>query len=119
MSDPGVRRIVVDVRGNRLILELDGALPVVGVSMATIDIGAFGRLIGVEIAGAYLAIADQVPGSELHGRSASTSLTVEDGGHTVMIPRTGDSWDISFPSGNQCWNRAGGAGSICSVLAGT
>ena len=120
--DPNVERIVVDPRNNRLILELDRPPRVTGETRATLDIGALGRLIGIEFAGAYVAIADPVPGSELLSRSVEVTVEIETDPPRVAISRHGPTWELSFPSGNQCWNRTDGEGgrrSVCSVLIGT
>lgn len=122
MTDPVVGRIVVDLRANRLILEVEPPLDRSGEMSATIDIGAFGRLIGIEVPGAnanhYLAIADPEPGGEAHVRSVAVTVLVADDGRSVTVPRRGPAWEIRFPSGNQCWTQAGGSGSLCSVLVG-
>ena len=116
-----VERVVIDFRKNRLILDLKGEMAVSGAVPGTIDIGALGRLIGVEVAGEYLAISDPVPGSELVGRSEEIELEIDLDRRRLMIPRQGPTWEISFPSGNQCWNRrdsSGVAGPLCAVIAG-
>lgn len=121
MCEPIVERIVVDPRSNRLILELDRALPESGATPGTIDIGTLGRLLGVEVAGVYLSIADPVSGSELQGRSVELAVEITGEGRRVVIPRRGPAWELSFPSGNQCWTRQDGRGgvrSLCSVLTG-
>lgn len=119
MREPHVLGIIVDLRANRLILHLDQSLPQAGPLPATIDIGAMGRLIGVDLAGVYLAISDPMPGSELQGRSVEVSLDVLGGGRQVVLPRRGAGWELSFPSGNQCWQRRdrdGGVRTLCAVL---
>ncbi|MBA2470553.1 MAG: hypothetical protein H0V37_14200 [Chloroflexia bacterium] len=86
-----------------------------------IDIGTLGRLIGIEIAGVYLAVADPVPGGELLGRSVEVDVEIGSDPPRVALSRRGPTWEISFPSGNQCWNRSddeGGRRSLCSVLIG-
>jgi len=121
VSEPSVDRITVDLRANRLILDIDRSLLAVGRTPATIDIGALGRLLGVEVGGVYLSISDPVPGSELQGRSIEVGSEIPEGCRQVIIPRRGPGWELSFPSGNQCWNKAdadGGIRSICSVLTG-
>lgn len=122
MTEPAVERIVVDPRQNRLILEIDDPLPATGKQPATIDIGALGRLIGIEIAGVYLGISDPVPGSDHQIRSASVTVEVSNGGRRVMLSRRGPNWELSFPSGNQCWIRSDGdegPRTLCSVLTGS
>ncbi len=121
MTEPHVNRIVVDLRDNRLLLDIDRPLSKAGQCTATIDIGAMGRLIGIEVAGTYLSVSDPVPGSELQGRSVEAPVDVGSDRLRVVISRRGPGWELSFPSGNQCWNRTdenGGTRTMCSMLAG-
>lgn len=113
MGEPTVTRVVIDLRRNRLVLELDEVVAP-GAATGTVDIGALGRLLGVEVGGVYLAVSDAVPGSELQGRSASVTLEVDSSGRRVAIPRRGEGWELSFPSGNSCWQR--GDGTLCSTV---
>ena len=114
---PTVTQVMVDVRRNVLVFDLDGPLDH-DVDQATIDIGTLGRLIGIELGDTYLPISDPVPGGELHGRSVTIVLPVAAGSRSIVIPRRGVDWEISFPSGNQCWTRSasGGRATICSVI---
>ncbi len=121
MTEPHVERIVVDLRENSLLLDLDRPLPQSGQATVTVDIGALGRLIGVEVLGRYLSISDPVSGSELQGRSVEVGAEVHEDCRSVVIPRRGPGWELSFPSGNQCWNRTDGNGvtrTVCSIVAG-
>ncbi len=114
---PSVNKVIVDLRRNVLVLELDAPLGHEAAT-ATLDIGALGRLIGVELGDTYLPISDPVPGSELQGRSATIEVLVDAPDRSIVVPRRGDGWEISFPSGNQCWTRSDGNGraSLCSVI---
>ncbi len=120
MTEPHVERIVVDLRENRLLLDLDRPLPQAGWAVVTIDIGALGRLIGIEVFGLYLSISDPIAGSELQGRSVEAGADVQEDLRRLVIPRRGPGWELSYPSGNQCWNRTGSNGdtlTVCSILA--
>ncbi len=120
-TDPLVERILVDLRGNRLLLQLDRPLDIPGPAAATIDIGALGRLLGIEIADTYLAVSDPVAGSELQGRSVEATVQVMNDRCRLHVPRRGPGWELSFPSGNQCWRRTDGDGTsrrLCSELTG-
>jgi hypothetical protein len=112
-----VTQVTVDLRRNVLVLELDAPLGHESAE-ATIDIGALGRLIGVEVGETYLSISDPVPGSELQGRSVTIELPVTATDRSIVVPRRGSGWEISFPSGNQCWTRSDGNGrsTVCSVI---
>ena len=114
---PSVNQVTVDLRRNVLVLELDAPVGQ-DVTTATLDIGALGRLIGVELGDTYLSISDPVPGSELQGRSVTIDLPVSGPDRSIVVPRRGEGWEISFPSGNQCWTRSDGTGrsTLCSVI---
>jgi hypothetical protein len=120
MNDPIVERVIVDLRRNSLVLELDQPLLDSTQTRGTVDVGALGRLIGAEIGALYLAVSDPIPGSELQGRSIDVGLEISPDRRKVMIPRRGVGWELSFPSGNQCWNRQdgnGGSRALCSIVA--
>lgn len=121
MTEPHVERIVVDFRENRLLIDIDRPLPQAGRATVTVDIGAMGRLIGIEVLGMYLSISDPVSGGELQGRSVEIGAEVHENRRSVIVPRRGPGWELSFPSGNQCWNRTDGKGvtrTVCSIVAG-
>ncbi len=89
----------------------------------TLDIGIRGRLIGLEVGDHYVEISAPVSGTEHLGRSVAVALTAHrgrDGWATVSFSRSGDDYEISFPSGNQCWevgrHDSGGTVRVCSVL---
>jgi hypothetical protein len=111
-----VTRIVIDLRRNELVLELDRPLARADAGAVTIDIGASGRLLGVEAGDTWLATAEPVPGSELQGRSATAHARISAGGRRLHVPRKGTGWEISFPSGNQCWRLGDDGRTICSVV---
>ena len=121
IGQPMVERVMVDLRRNVLILELDQPLGPEPTAEAMIDIGALGRLIGIEVGDHYLAVSDAIPGSELQGRSVTIEVTIAEDRRSVLLPRSGPTWELSFPSGNQCWNRStaeGGSLALCSILTG-
>jgi len=119
-SGISVEQVIVDLRDNRLLLDLNRPLGGLNTTSATVDIGAFGRLIGVEIGGVYLVVAEAVPGSELQGRSVEIAVEIVREGRRVAIPRRGEGWELSFPSGNECWrhrNEQGQVVELCSIVA--
>lgn len=116
-----VERIQVDLRANRLLLDIDQPLDGPNEATAIVDIGALGRLLGIEVAGVYLAISDPIAGSELQVRSVETPVRLADGRRRLLLPRRGPGWELGFPSGNQCWRRTdddGTSRSLCSELTG-
>ncbi|MDQ3539925.1 MAG: hypothetical protein M3440_04490 [Chloroflexota bacterium] len=122
-----VTGITVDLRRNVLLLHLDGTETGTGALDVTdqrgmLDVGANGWLIGVEIGDRYFPIADVAPGTEhlVRSREAPISLSNED--RVIVVPRRGDGYELSFPSGNQCWLRStsesGGTPiRLCSTIA--
>lgn len=111
MADLAVRGIEIDLRANTL--RLDFGAPREGRSTdpeswqpASIDIGVGGRLLGVDLNGQYVPVMEPEPGTEALVRSASVQVGVVcDGGSkriaSIIIPRKGEGYEITFPSGNQ------------------
>jgi hypothetical protein len=110
MADPArLRAIDVDLAANTLCLRFNDAAPareVVEDVPAIIDIGAGGRLIGIELAAGYVDVMPPEPGTEHLTRSAETEVAVarEQGSGalaSVTVPRRGAGYEITYPSGNQ------------------
>lgn len=122
-----VTSIMVDLRRNVLLLHLDGMGTGTDALGATdqrgiLDVGANGWLIGVEIGDRYFPIADPPPGTEHLIRSHEAPVSLSDAETAIVIPRGGDGYELSFPSGNQCWLRSSdGFGNapirLCSTIA--
>jgi hypothetical protein len=120
MEHPIVERILIDLARNALVLEVSEPLPAPGEQAGVIDIGTQGRLLGLEVGGQYLAVTEPAAGAEHLARSAEMLATIGNGGRTVTISRRGPGWEVSFPSGNQCWQRRtadGGLQTLCAVVA--
>ncbi|MGC4108326.1 MAG: hypothetical protein QM753_18550 [Thermomicrobiales bacterium] len=81
--------------------------------IATIDIGTRGRLLAIDLedpAGDPLltvSIDEPTATDRAIMRSARISVRVASGAETLSIvfSRHGETYDISWPSGNQCWRR--------------
>lgn len=121
-----VTSITVDLARNALLLHLDGqglvlaALPV-GECRGILDVGADGWLLGVEIDEAYFPIADPASGTEHLVRSCEARVSAAGEEPVIVVPRHGDGYELSFPSGNQCWLRSpSGSGThpvrLCSTV---
>ena len=117
-----VRAITVDLARNRLTLELapdagvhpggpiagtaDGAEPrSITTTVATLEMGTGGRLLGVELGERYftisapartdLALARAVPVPvQVHATVGGVPVTIE-------LPRRGEGYEITCPSGNR------------------
>ncbi len=93
--------------------------------MGTLDIGVRGRLIGLEIGEHYVDICASEAGTAHLTRSVVVALTAHREHHglvAVSFRRSGEDYEISFPSGNQCWEigrpDSGSTVRVCSVLTG-
>lgn len=119
VKDAGRRavRIEIDLRWNMIAVILgDPDVPVgpdAGAEQAgLLDVGAGGRLVGLEVGDHYVGISDALAGTEHLTRSVAVPLWVNrapDGSlAAVLFGRSGNRYEISFPSGNQCWMRESG-----------
>lgn len=104
------------------------------VAQGTIDIGTRGRLLGIELEDAdgepllAVSIDEATPADSSVLRTARIGLSVRveatasDGGSiAIRVPRHGEGYDLSWPSGNQCWRRSavgpdGAAAVTCAVV---
>lgn len=108
-----VTRITIDLARNVLLLHLDGVeIPDLVEEdidqQALIDVGANGRLLGVELGERYFPVADPEPETTHLVRTCGAKVSVLGGDAAIVVPRRGDAYELSFPSGNQCWTRASG-----------
>ena len=57
-------------------------------------------------------------GVTLHTKGFGDMIDITADGHTILLPRSGDGWEIAFPSGNRCWRPVGDASGAlrCQVL---
>ena len=73
--------------------------------VATLDIGTGGRLIGVELDDGYIDVMPPEPETEALMRSTEARVHVEREAANRMlalvIPRVGEGYEITYPSGNQ------------------
>ena len=117
-----VHTIAVDLARNRLTLALgseaevhpggpsaDGAgradpLSIV-TTVATLEMGTGGRLLGVELGERYLTISEPAPTDLALARAVTVpvQVSVAAGGVPVVIelPRRGEGYEITYPSGNR------------------
>jgi len=111
-----VAEVVVDRPGNllRLVLDPHAPPPLAERSVvAILDVGARGRLIGLELPpaapqtdGPYLSVDPAEPGcAEPHARAvpAEVTLLTDAAGRLVeaRLPRRGAGYAVTYPSGNR------------------
>lgn len=99
--------IAIDIRHNELQILAPTTTPLGTVTTGIVDIGAQGRLLGIEIGDQYVAVMDDQPGAIDLTRSVEVPLrvSIEERDVRITLGRRGEDWEISYPSGNQCWTR--------------
>jgi len=104
--------ISIDTKANTLRIPLPSgfdAAALAGIGHGVLDIGSSGRLIGLELGPLYLSVMDAEAGHEDLVRSADVPVTISSTGSdarsAVTFKRAGSSYEITCPSGNQCWTR--------------
>lgn len=109
--------VLVDLANNTLRLSVDAPGLSVGESLATLDVGSRGRLIGMEIGETYIAVMDSDNHMEAT-RSAEVRVHISVvGGTWVTMPRRGEGWEITYPSWNSCWTRRTSDGTVIRLCA--
>jgi hypothetical protein len=103
-----LRSLEVDLATNSLRLILAESAEGRGVETlsesATIDVGAGGRLVGVELPNGYVDVMPPEPGTDHLIRSSTAEIGVERVGTelvALVVPRLGAGYEITYPSGNQ------------------
>lgn len=111
--------VFIDFAGNAIQLRVPG-LEADGASGGLLDVGANGRLLGVEIGETYIQVMESAHGEEPYVRSADVALSISrDTPPLVTIPRRGPSYEITYPSGNECWQMTTVGGKLIQVCAVT
>lgn len=111
--------VFVDFARNTIQLRVPG-LSRDGTSTGLLDVGANGRLLGVEIGDRYIQVMESAGADESYARSASVELSVSDGDPAVVtIARRGAGYEITYPSGNECWQMTTVNGKLIQVCAVT
>lgn len=120
--------VVVDLANNAIRLHVpnlsartinpDHLYPVRGL----LDVGAHGRLLGLEIGDIYIHVMNAPEGEDAYIRSAAVEITfTSESPLELNVPRHGSAYEITYPSGNQCWEMTSVNGQliqICATIAG-
>lgn len=111
--------VVIDLQANAIRLRVPGLPPSgSGSRPATLDVGANGRLVGIEVGESYINVMPMPGAMEPHLRSADIDVSVSaDSPPYVSIPRRGATYEITYPSGNECWQMKSVNGELIQVCA--
>lgn len=111
--------VVIDFQANTIRLRAPGLPPTgPGSQPATLDVGANGRLVGIELGEAYINVMPLPGAMEPHLRSADIEVSVSaDSPPFISVPRRGASYEITYPSGNECWQMKSVNGELIQVCA--
>lgn len=111
--------VIVDFATNAIILRVPG-MPGAAPAEGTLDVGANGRLLGIEIGETYVQVMPSMSDEEPYIRSADVRVEISGGDPAlVTIPRRGAAYEISYPSGNECWQVTTIDGELIQVCATT
>lgn len=111
--------VVIDFAANAIAVRVPGfpGTPAAGQD-ALLDVGANGRLIGVEIGDRYVSVMHLPEADEPYVRSADVRLDISgDTPPFITIPRRGPAYEITYPSGNECWQMKSVNGELIQVCA--
>lgn len=109
--------VLIDLAANAIRLRVPG-LALRHASTGLLDVGANGRLLGVEIGDSYIVVMESPQGEEPYARSAVVALTVSgDVPPYVTIPRRSPEYEITYPSGNECWQMTSIGGKLIQICA--
>jgi hypothetical protein len=111
--------VVIDLAANAIRLRVPG-FPTTeqSTASATLDVGSNGRLIGLEIGERYIEVMDQPDIEDPYVRSARIDVSISpDAPPLISIPRRGAGYEITYPSGNECWQMKSVNGELIQVCA--
>lgn len=112
--------VIVDIARNAIQLRVPGFREG-DAGEGLLDVGANGRLLGLEVGATYIQVMAPMPGGDPHARTALVPITVSaDEPPLVSVPRRGPAHEITYPSGNECWQatmRDGQLIQVCAVTA--
>jgi hypothetical protein len=109
--------VLVDLALNAIRLRVPG-LDLHEASTGVLDVGANGRLLGVEMDETYITVMESPRHQESYTRSAVVALTISgDDPAYVAFPRRGPEYEITYPTGNECWQLTTVNGQLIQVCA--
>lgn len=109
--------VVIDFAANAIQLRVPD-LAANGIRRGLLDVGANGRLLGIEIDDTYIQVMESAHGEEPYVRSADVEVSITgDSPRLVTIPRHGAGYEITYPSGNECWQMTTVGGKLIQICA--
>lgn len=111
--------VVIDLRANAIRIRVPGLQGEPRPSQpAVLDVGSNGRLIGLEVGEWYVTVMDLPGADDPYVRSAEVLVDVSAGSPpSITIPRRGAHYEITYPSGNECWQTKSVDGKLIQVCA--
>lgn len=111
--------VAIDLAANAIRIQVRGYPAADGPPVpATLDVGANGRLIGLEIDDHYISVMNMRGADDLHVRSAEVLVTLSaESPPWISIPRRGAGYEITYPSGNECWQMQSVDGELIQVCS--
>jgi|GEM_PF-2226107 len=109
--------VLIDFAANAIQLRVPD-LAANGTRHGILDVGANGRLLGVEIDDTYIQVMESTQDEEPYVRSADVEVSITgDSPRFVTIPRHGARYEITYPSGNECWHMTTVGGKLIQICA--
>lgn len=111
--------VVIDLAANTIRVRVPGFPGDPGEGHeAMLDVGSNGRLIGLEIGEWYVTVMD-LPGAEdPYVRTADVLVDISVAeSPSISLPRRGPDYEITYPSGNECWQTKSVDGRLIQVCA--
>jgi hypothetical protein len=111
--------VVIDLVANAIRIRVPGFPAGTGDAVsATLDVGSNGRLIGLEVGERYVSVMDLPGTDDPYVRSAEILVEISsDTPPSIAIPRRGSGYEITYPSGNECWQTKSVNGQLIQVCA--
>lgn len=111
--------VIVDIARNAIQLRVPG-FEQREAREGTLDVGANGRLLGLEVGETYIQVMDPAVNDDAYARTARIPISVgEQEPPVITISRRGASYEITYPSGNECWQTTLADGKLIQVCAVT
>jgi hypothetical protein len=111
--------VVIDLPANTIRIRVPGFPGEPGEGReALLDVGSNGRLIGLEVGEWYISVMELPGADDPYVRSATVRVDVSsDAPPSIAIPRRGPGYEITYPSGNECWQVKSVDGRLIQVCA--